>query len=332
MKRLMLIDAQNQFIRSYIVNPTMTPNGFPIGGTVGFLHTLNKLCNQIKPDLFVVVWDGEGGSTQRRAQNKNYKMGRKPPKLKSQSKMRLNRWINEMSQEEVEENRLWQQLRTIEYVNQMPIIQFREPNVEADDVISYVKSMPIFSEWQKVVVSSDKDFIQLLDEKTLLFRPTQEEVLNTNRILETHSIHPNNFALARAMVGDKSDNIDGLPGVGLKTVSKAFPFLANDKDYLLSDIKIYSEEMIEESKLKIYNKVLEDYQKVCDNYSIMQLATPLISVQSALYINQTFEEYEPMLNMTEVRKMLSSDGMMSTNLDCLVRRFNAMIQEGIGFN
>ena len=329
---MMIVDAQNQFIRSYIVNPTMTPNGFPIGGTVGFLHTLNKLCTQIMPDLFVVVWDGEGGSTQRRAQNKNYKMGRKPPKLKSNSYTRLNRWVNEMSDEEISKNRLWQQLRTIEYVNQMPIIQFREPNVEADDVISYVKSMPVFADWQKVVVSSDKDFIQLLDDKTLLLRPTQNEILNTGRIIENHSIHPSNFALARAMVGDKSDNLEGLSGVGLKTVAKAFPFLANDNDYLLSDIKNYSEEMLEESKLKIYDKVLEEYQKVCDNYSIMQLATPLISVRSAAYINTTFEEYDPMLNMTEIRKMLSSDGMLSINLDSLTRRFNALVEEGVDLN
>jgi 5'-3' exonuclease len=258
-------------------------------------------------------------------------MGRKPPKLKSNSYKRLNRWVNEMSDEEIDKNRLWQQLRTIEYVNQMPVIQFREPNVEADDVISYIKSMPAFSDWQKVIISSDKDFIQLLDQKTLLFRPTQNEVLNTNRIVEAHSIHPNNFALARAMVGDKSDNIAGLSGVGLKTVAKAFPFLSEAGDYLLSDVKEHSISM-SESKLKIYDKVLEEYQKVCDNYSIMQLDTPLISVQSASYINTTFEEYDPMFNMTEMRKMLSADGMSSTNLDCLTRRFNSLVEEGVNFS
>ena len=322
MKRLMLVDAQNQFMRSYIVNPTMSPNGDPIGGVVGFLQTMNKLCRQVRPDLFVVVWDGDGGSSRRRRQNKNYKVGRKPPKL--------NRWSQSMNPAEIHTNKIWQQVRCIEYVNQMPILQFRQPGVEADDVISYIKSMPLFSDWQKVVVSSDKDFIQLLDDKTLLFRPTQDQILNTKRVLEEHSIHPCNFALARSMVGDKSDNIEGLSGVGLKTVAKAFPFLSEDKDYYLSDVKQHSESV--ESKLAIYSKVLEDYKKVCDNYSIMQLSTPLISIQCANFINSTFEEYEPLFNKTEINKMMSVDGAASLNIDCLKTTFNSMVESGVSFN
>ena len=322
MKRLMLVDAQNQFMRSYIVNPTMSPNGDPIGGVVGFLQTMNKLCRQIRPDMLVVVWDGDGGSSKRRKQNKNYKVGRKPPKL--------NRWSQSMNPSEIHTNKIWQQVRCIEYVNQMPIIQFRQPGVEADDVISYVKSLPIFTDWQKVIVSSDKDFIQLLDDRTLLMRPTQEQILNTSRILSEHSIHPRNFALARSMVGDKSDNIDGLQGVGLKTVAKAFPFLAEDEDHYLTDLKEYSQTV--ESKLTIYNKVLEDYKKVCDNYSIMQLSTPLISVQCASFISTTFEEYEPLFNKTEVDKMMSVDGITTLSMDCLKTTFNSMVESGISYD
>ena len=316
------MDAQNQFMRSYIVNPTMSPNGDPIGGVVGFLQTMNKLCRQIRPDMLVVVWDGDGGSSKRRKQNKNYKVGRKPPKL--------NRWSQSMNPSEIHTNKIWQQVRCIEYVNQMPIIQFRQPGVEADDVISYVKSLPIFNDWQKVIVSSDKDFIQLLDDKTLLMRPTQEQILNTSRVLSEHSIHPRNFALARSMVGDKSDNIDGLQGVGLKTVAKAFPFLSENEDHYLTDLKEYSQTV--ESKLTIYNKVLEDYKKVCDNYSIMQLSTPLISVQCASFISATFEEYEPLFNKTEVDKMMSVDGITTLSMDCLKTTFNSMVESGISYD
>ena len=322
MKRLMLVDAQNQFMRSYIVNPTMSPNGDPVGGVVGFLQTMNKLCRQVRPDLFVVVWDGDGGSSKRRKQNKNYKVGRKPPKL--------NRWSQSLNPAQIHTNKIWQQVRCIEYVNQMPIIQFRQPGVEADDVISYVKSLPILTDWQKVIVSSDKDFIQLLDNKTILMRPTQDQILNTGRVLDEHSIHPTNFALARSMVGDKSDNIDGLSGVGLKTVAKAFPFLAEDRDYYLSDLKEHSER--QESKLSVYDKVIQNYKKVCDNYSIMQLSTPLISVQCANYINSTFEEYQPTFNRTEINKMLSIDGLTSLNMDCLKTSFNSMVESGISYN
>ena len=323
MKRMLIVDAQNQFIRSYIVNPTMSNHGHPIGGTVGFLQTINKLCADIRPDLFVIVWDGEGGSKKRRIKNKSYKSGRKPP--------RLNRWENTMSPEDADKNRLWQQVRTIDYVNATPMIQFREPEVEADDVISYIKSLPMFSKWQKVVVSSDKDFIQILDSKTLLYRPTQKEVLNSSRVVESYGIHPNNFAIARAMVGDKSDNIQGISGVGLKTVAKAFPFLSEDKSYFLNDIKKYSTKQAE-GKLKVYQKVINEYATVCNNYSIMQLASPLISVRSANKIQDTFKNYEPMFNKTEFKKMMSIDGVSSLNLECLWRRFNSIIESGVQFN
>ena len=69
----MLIDAQNQFIRAYIVDPSTSTNGSPVGGLKGFMKILNKLCREIKPDQVVVIWDGEGGSKKRRTMNKNYK-------------------------------------------------------------------------------------------------------------------------------------------------------------------------------------------------------------------------------------------------------------------
>ncbi len=330
-KRMMIVDAQNQFIRSYIVNPSMTSHGDPIGGTLGFLQIMNRLCADIRPDLFVIVWDGEGGSSKRRAKNRNYKFGRKPPKLNVKNRPRLNRWVNTMSQQEQDRNRLWQQLRVIEYVNETPMIQFRAPNVEADDVIAHIKSMPMFSEWQKVIVSSDQDFIQVLDEKTLLYRPTQKEILNQDRVVEKFNIHPKNFAIARSIVGDKSDNLDGIRGVGLKTVAKAYPFLSENKSYLLDDVKDYSEHQ-EESNLKVYDKVLENLDLMWDNYSVMQLDTPLISIQTANTIADTFKSYKPMFNKTEFKKMMSIDGFVATNLECLWTRFNSLVQEGTKFN
>ena len=70
-KRVMIIDALNQFLRAYIVNPTLSINGDPIGGTVGFLKILQKLCREIKPDQVVICWDGKGGSRKRKLVNKN---------------------------------------------------------------------------------------------------------------------------------------------------------------------------------------------------------------------------------------------------------------------
>ena len=194
MKRMMIVDAYNQFIRGYIVDPSKNPNGSPIGGIRTFINIFNKLTREVKPDLLVLVWDGKGGSKKRRAMNKSYKGGRKPP--------RTNWSQVGMADEDIMDNKVWQQMRVIEYFNQTPVIQFMEPLVEADDVISYIKNNPMFSEWQKVIVSADKDFIQLLDDKTILHRPIQKEYLNKNNVVEKFGIHPLNFALARAIDRD----------------------------------------------------------------------------------------------------------------------------------
>ena len=315
MKRMMIVDAYNQFIRGYIVDPSKNPNGSPIGGMRTFINILNKLTREIKPDLMVLVWDGKGGSKKRRSMNKNYKGGRKPP--------RTNWSQVGMDQEDIVDNKVWQQMRVIEYFNQTPVIQFMENLVEADDVISYVKNSSTFTEWQKVIVSADKDFIQLLDDKTILHRPIQKEYLNKNSVVEKFKIHPTNFALARAIVGDSSDNLPGVPRVGLETVAKRFPFLKEEETHYLSSIL---EECIKpENKQKVYTNILESKELIENNYDIMQLSSPMLSIQAKQGIDDTFEQYKPHYNQTEMRKLMLQDGVLTVTTTDLEQRFNNII-------
>ena len=309
----MIVDAHNQFLRSYIVDPSMSSNGFPIGGVKGFMKILNKLTREIKPDQIVVVWDGEGGSKKRKAKNKNYKAGRTPP--------RLNRGVTNLTEQQEAENRQWQQLKAFEYLNNTPIVQFREPYVEADDVIAYVSKHQKYSDWQKVIVSSDKDFIQVLDEKTILYRPTQSQILNTKRVVEEYGIHPTNFVLARAMAGDKSDNLDGVAGVGIKTASKRFPFLKEENEYYLTDIYDHCEKNVD-SRLKVYSNILESRKVVDLNYEIMQLSSPSLSAQTRERVVSILNEWQPEFNKTNFRAMLIKDGFGEINLDNLFEVFN----------
>ena len=108
--------------------------------------------------------------------------------------------------------------------DQIPFENYKFRGVEADDIIAAITQSKALEDWHKVILSNDKDFMQLCDEKTILCRPAKKpwEVLNTNRIVEDLNVHPINMALARAIVGDKSDNIGGINGVGYKTLSKSF--------------------------------------------------------------------------------------------------------------
>ena len=90
----------------------------------------------------------------------------------------------------------------------------------------------------------------MLDDKTVLYRPVQKQVLNKKNLIEKHNIHPNNFALARAMAGDKSDNLEGVGNIGLATAYKRFPFLSGSDPVTLTEILKYSEEQLKNRKLK----------------------------------------------------------------------------------
>ena len=207
----MVVDALNAYFRAYIVDPSISLNGEPIGGYQGFIKILQKLCREIQPDEILIAWDGAGGSAKRKAVNKNYKEGRKP--------IRLNRNVRNLTEDQEIQNKVWQQMRLMEMLNYMPVIQVVSDGIEADDVISYVVQNKKYKGWQKVIVSSDKDFFQLCDDETVLYRPIQKTFVNKPRILDEFGIHPTNFAMARAIAGDNSDNLEGVRGVGLKTIA-----------------------------------------------------------------------------------------------------------------
>ncbi|MHC4546155.1 MAG: hypothetical protein ACYSYL_16825 [Planctomycetota bacterium] len=314
-RRVLLIDALNLFMRNYIVDPSLSTNGQPIGGTKGFIKSLQSVCRTINPDLIFVAWDG--GSQKRKSMDKNYKAGRKP--------VRLNRDIHNMTAGEQEDNKNWQQERIIEYLNEMPILQSYVENVEADDIIALVSQSQALSEHHKIILSSDKDFIQLCDDTTILYRPIQKEILNKKRILEQFEIHPTNFALARAIAGDKSDNLPGVGGAGLPTVSKRFPFLSEEKSYTIQELVDYAEGV--DSKLKVYKNIVEKREIIEKNYKMMQLYAPCISAQSAQYIRRMIGNPELAFNKTGVRAMMIEDGFGAYDWNDLFALFNRITVE-----
>ena len=313
-KRILIIDQLNLFFRNYIVNPSLSINGAPIGALKGCLQSIQKIVRESKPDMIVICWDGEGGSKKRKLLKKDYKAGRKP--------IRLNRDIRNMSDQQEVENKIWQQTRLIDYFNQTPIVQFMFPGTEADDIIAYLTQLKEFSQCEKLIVSSDKDFYQLLNMETILYRPVQKQILSQKSIVEQFDIHPTNFAIARAMVGDKSDNIEGLAGVGLKTVSRRFPFLKESKTATFKDLFEYCAEMVSESKAKVYERVLENKKLLARNYQMMQLYSPILSIEAKKTIRETMRNPDFSFNKTELIKMMLQDGFGEINFLELFQHLN----------
>lgn len=305
-KRILIIDGLNAFVRAYSADPSVTPQQIPVGGVRGFLKILQKMVRITAPDRVFICWDGEGGSQKRKRMFKDYKQGRNPLTLNSQIKANA---------EDELKNRIWQETRLVQYLNNLPVIQLMVEGVEADDLIGFICKDLKFYNYQKVIVSNDKDFIQLCDDKTILYRPVKEQILNTKTILEEYNIHPSNFVLARALVGDNSDNLPGVKGAGLATIAKRFPFLKEEKEYSLDDILKTSREKLHEQK--IYKAVVQDREKIKLNHRVMQLQYRLVTVEQKKKIFQDIKGAECIFSKPLFAKLASEDGMMDINFDDL---------------
>jgi len=313
--RVIIIDALNMFLRSYTIIPSMNPQGLPNGGTIGFIKSLQKLCRDFRPKEIIVCWDGHGGSEKRRQMNKNYKQGRRP--------VRFNRRMIDLPEEEVYKNRRDQQLRLHEYLNCMPLMQLMVDFVEADDIIAHVINNKKYKNWEKIIVSSDKDFYQLLGvQNTWIWRPIQKTLLNGKMLLYKEGIHPNNYALARAIDGDKSDNIEGVPRIGMKTIKKDLPILEQSEQISCNELFVHCRMQIKQKN--IHKKLLEHQERVKKNYEIMQLYEPNISYNGRRSIDYIVDSFEYGFDKLEIQKMLIQDGEAQLNLSDLWTAFKKM--------
>jgi DNA polymerase-1 len=281
------------------------------------MKILQKLVRITKPNEIVICWDGPNGSQKRKTLDSNYKEGRKP--------LRLNRAVHNLTENEELQNKLWQQMRTIEYFNQMPIIQLVLERVEADDIISYVCNSQHYDGWQKVIVSNDKDFLQLCDEETVVYRPTTDKIETKKTVIESMGVHPTNMALARAMDGDASDNLPGVPRVGMKTIATKLPFMGEERTVTIDELVEYCENI--DSKLKVYKNIQESKSLIEHNYKMMQLYAPLISVQGKQTIDYSLENFECDFNKTELLKLMMEDGFGELNWEELKTFLNKISRE-----
>lgn len=315
MSRLLIIDSLNLFIRNYVVKPYISKDGIPIGGVLGYLQSLQMLVREMNPTEVVICWDAPGGSVRRKQKLKEYKAGRKP--------IRLNRSFRNLTEEQERENKIWQTGKVLEFLNGLPVIQLMVEGIEADDIIAYVSQHEKYKDWEQIIVSSDKDFFQLCTGLTTVYRPIQKKLMTHVNITEEHGIHPNNFALARAIVGDKSDNIVGIPRIGLKTVAKNFPFLSEDNSATIDDLMNHCEALPKKSKA--ITSILENRTLIEDNYKLMQLYVPDISPIAAQKISYNINEFEPEFNRTDFVTMLARDGFHNVRLDTLLSMMKLIV-------
>jgi len=275
-ERYLLIDGLNLFFRNFSAINTVNSNGVHVGGLGGFFRSLGSLIRTIQPTQVYVIFDGTNSSHNRKNIIPEYKSGR------NLTRVTKHELFDNL--EEEDESKISQIVRIIQYLQTLPVKTISFPGVEADDVIAHLSStLPINPDDRAFIVSSDKDYLQLVTEKVIVYRPTEQEYYTTNTVKENFGVTPNNFILYKLLMGDNSDGITGIKGLGPKGLFKHFPELAK---YDLSFDDLLD---IAESKLKehvIYARVLHDIPNLENKYKIMDLSNPMISDGDKLKINK----------------------------------------------
>ena len=126
-------------------------------------------------------------------------------------------------------------------------------------------------------------------------------------------------------MGDNSDNLVGVKGVGLPTVAKRLPFLAEGKYYTIDDVIGYCKEA--EENIKAYSNIIEQEDLIKENYSIMQLYAPLLSAITKRHVQNVLTNFVPEFNKTGLLKLLISDGAAEYNWNELFVRFRKIIAD-----
>jgi len=312
MRPYIFIDGLNVFIRHYLVNETLNSKSEPIGGAVGFLKFVDYITRVMTPSKVFVVWESGGGSARRRSIFKEYKKDR--GKIKELKKIHNGTASIRDQLANDEECKIKQLSLIYKLLKNTPVCQVFVSGTECDDIIAYLVKHQFSNngDIEKIVVSGDKDFYQLLDDDTVkIYDPARKTLLDGDWVFKKFGIAPRNFCLARALVGDKSDNIEGVPGVGLKTVAKRFPDVADrTRDLNVDDIlKTCDEQITSKAKQKVFKQIKESESIVRRNWKLMFLSSNMLSGKEISKINYAVESHEPKMNKVNLIKEVIANGI-----------------------
>ena len=313
---VLLLDGLNTFIRVFSTVPALNDDGSHVGGVIGFLKSLGYMIKVLRPTRCIIVFDGRGGSTRRRKLYPDYKSNR----INRSSFNRFNEFEN-ITDEQA--SMKIQMRRLVEYLTALPVSIISIDYVEADDVIAYISRQLVTK--RSTIVSTDKDFLQLIDATTNVWNPTRKILYTPEKFKEDYEIIPANMLLFRLFAGDKSDNISGVKGIGIKTLIKHFPSIMEEeihRDELIVMAKEIQAEAKEKKKtIKAIESILKSEGIIELNYNLMQLEDVDIAGAIKSSIRSLYQSDIPRIDTLKFKKMFIEDRLhlIIKNLDPWLR-------------
>ena len=298
MKKIILVDGNNLLFRSYYATSysgviMKNSKGFPTNGLYGFINMINKIIEEEKPNYILVAFDK--GKTFRHEKYSEYKAGRRemPEELKLQFP------------------------KAKEVLDAMGIKHFEIDNYEADDIIgTLAKTVDMEDEFIATIISSDKDLLQLISKEV------EVKLLKTKGFIrfdektfkDTYGTTPIHMIDLKALMGDASDHIQGVKGIGEKTaINLLTKYQSLDNVYEhLNEIGGKTKEKLEQGK--------DDAYISYDLATIYKEVPIPFSLEDCIYKGMNIKDYKDILEELEFKSLLKkinfeSEDQQTLNLE-----------------
>ncbi|NMD04546.1 MAG: DNA polymerase I [Deltaproteobacteria bacterium] len=300
-----LVDGSNYLYRAFYAIPALTNSkGFPTNAIYGFTNMLLKLLRELKPGYIVIAFDVKGPTT-RHEEFTDYKATRKPmPDDLSPQIPFIKDIIRGFS---------------------IPVLEMQ--GTEADDIIGALAEQASQKGWRTVIVSGDKDLMQLIDENVTMVDTMKDKTYDVAAVKERFGVAPDKVVEILGLMGDTSDNIPGVPGVGPKTAQRLIEEYGSLEEVIqnadnLRNVKLresfkkYAEQARLSRQLALIRKDIAidfDLNEAARKEPDKELLTKL------------FSEFEFSSLLQEIRK-----GKPASTKDCTVIADNQMLDDLLG--
>lgn len=304
--RVLIIDGLNSFLRAFTAIGWLNKDLLHIGGLTGFLRSLGYTIKLVRPTRVIIVFDGQGGSTNKRYIYPQYKANR--------GLTRVTNWDTFESQQEESESITNQIVRLIEYLKQLPIDLISIDKIEADDVIGHIVGK---LNGEVTIVSSDKDYLQLVTDKVSIYSPIKKKFYDRELVLKEFGVTPKNFLTQKILLGDQGDNVPGVKGVGSKTMLKNFPELGTEQEVSIDDILSKCE-----GKKKVFEDIKNYEHQLRINKRLMDLKDPNIPDEAIEEIKSMLLDPYKAFNSQEFINLYHDDELGNTIPNLTMWLFN----------
>ena len=276
MTKTLLVDGDNLFKIGFHGVKDLFTDGSHIGGVYHFINTLRRFLEEHNHDKVVVFWDGDSNSSIRKSIYPQYKGNRRQD-------------MNEYKYESY----LQQKARVKMYLEEVYVRQVEMVNNEADDLIAYYSQ--VATDENIIIFSADKDLTQLINERVTIYSPISKRYFKNGDKISINKVEipHRNVTVCKVFTGDKSDNIDGIEGLGEKTLIKLFPQMLT-KSCTIEEILDNARNIEQKKPIKSLSNILtgktksgilgEQFYSI--NKQIVDLNTPLITDDGKQLVEQ----------------------------------------------